>query len=316
MKQLEVIYLWNKTQHQLLADVFQIPQHRKALFVSGKLKQKTTKMGHDISPIGNHTLNTENIRVLANDISSRIDINIEYGYWGQKEHFKLLGEDKADGNIVIGRIIKDRTFKTFRLTDESYQLKELYEKFGSDLLYNPEYWIYYDGKIPEYKQIEEEKKKLKNHNFKLTLISSEETGYLSICKELYTNNIPYFSRWGSLCRLFVEGNFDNFEYLVDLFKSDYLANLLAFRKELMRYTLSFGGDKIYYLDDQSSAFEGVGQGSERELGWKEFEDFVANKSSSLLLNIPKFLMDTSYRNEFLKMKEYPLSFIDDFSDIK
>ena len=35
-------------------------------------------MGHDISPIGNHNLNTASIEELAEDIVSRVDINIEY----------------------------------------------------------------------------------------------------------------------------------------------------------------------------------------------------------------------------------------------
>lgn len=264
-------------------------------------------MGHDISPIGNHKLNTENIKVLAEDISSRIDINIEYGYWGLKEHFKLLGENKDDQRVVIGKIIKNEKFKTFRLNDESYQLKQLYEKFGDNLFYNPEYWIFYDGKLPEEKRIDEIRKELVIPNYDLISIADNETEYLSIYKEIFSNDIPYFSRWWSFCRLFTQSNFDNFEYLADL---------LAFRKELMKYTLSFGGDKIYYLDDQSSILEGVGQGSEWELGWNEFENFVVDKTSPLLLNIPKFLSDRNYRDTFLEKNEDPLGFIDDFADIK
>ncbi|WP_187477916.1 hypothetical protein [Amniculibacterium sp. G2-70] len=264
-------------------------------------------MGHDISPIANHKLNTKDVKVLAEDICSRIDINIEYGYWGQKEHFKLLGENKDDENVILGKIIKNEKFKTFRLIDESYQLKQLHQKYGDNLFYNPEYWIYYDGKLPEEKWINEERKELVIPNFELTLISSDETEYLSIHKELYSNDIPYYSRWWSFCRLFTESNFDNFEYL---------EGLLEFRKELMKYTLAFGGDKIYYLDDQSSVLEGVGQGSEWELSWTEFEKFVADKTLPLMLDIPQFLTNRNYRNEFIEKKEYPLSFIDDFSDIK
>ena len=264
-------------------------------------------MGRDISPIGNHKLNIKDVKALAEDICSRVDINIEYGYWGQKKHFKLLGENKNDERVVLGKIIKNEKFKTFRLTDESYQLKRLHEKYGNSLFYNPEYWIYYDGELPEEKRIDVERKELVIPNFELTSKSDNETGYLSIYKELYSNSIPYFSRWWSFCRLFTESNFDNFEYL---------AELLTFRKELMKYTLAFGGDKIYYLDDQSSVLEGVGQGSEWELDWNNFEKFVTDKTSPLMLNIPQFLTNRNYRNEFIEMKEYPLSFIDDFSDIK
>ncbi len=264
-------------------------------------------MGHDISPIGNHKLNTQDIKVLAGEISSRININIEYGFYGKKEHFKLLGEKRDDEHIVLGKITIDEKFKTYRLIDEHYQLKQLHEKFGDNLFYNPEYWIYYDGKLPEQKWIEEEKKELKFPEFELTLISSKETEYLTIYKELYVNDIPYYSRWWSFCRLFTESNFDNFEYL---------DGLLEFRKELMKYALAFGGDKIYYLDDQNDVLEGVGQGSEWELSWNEFEKFVTDKTLPLMLNIPLFLTDRNYRNEFIEKNENPLSFIDDFSDIK
>lgn len=264
-------------------------------------------MGHDISPIGNHKLNTKDLKVLAEDITSRIDINIEYGFYGLKEHFKLLGENSDDEPIVLGKIIKDEKFKTFRLIDEHYQLKQLYEKFGDNLFFNPEYWMYYDGKIPEQEKIEEEKNNLKFPEFELTLISSKESEHLTIYKELYSNDIPYYCRWWSFCSLFTESNFDNFEYL---------EGLLEFRKELMNYTLAFGGDKIYYLDDQSNVLEGVGQGYEGELGWNEFEKFVAAKTLPLMLNIPQFLTDRNYRNEFIERKAYPLSFVDDFSDIK
>jgi len=236
-----------------------------------------------------------------------LSITPEYGYYGQKEHFQLLGEKGKDEYIVLGKISKNEKFKTFRLIDEYYQLKQLHEKFGDNLFYNPEYWMYHNGKIPEQKRIEEEKKLLLFPEFKITLISNGETGYLKIYKELYSNHIPYYSRWWSFCRLFTESDFDNFEYL---------DRLLEFRKELMKYTLAFGGDKIYFLDDQSNVLEGVGQGSEWEFSWSEFEKFVTEKTLPLMLNIPLFLTDSNYRNEFLKKKEYPLSFVDEFSDIR
>jgi hypothetical protein len=148
-------------------------------------------MGHDISPIGNHKLNTQNIKILAEDISSRVDINIEYGFYGQKAHFKLLGEKRNDEHIVLGKITKDEKFKTYRLIDECYQLKQLHEKFGDNLFYNPEYWIGYDGKLPEQEWIEEEKNELVFPDFELRLISSQAREYLTIYKELYLNNILY-----------------------------------------------------------------------------------------------------------------------------
>lgn len=264
-------------------------------------------MGHDISPIANHNLNTTDIKALADDIISHIDINIEYGYYGYKEYFKLLGENKDDDYIILGKTIKDEKFKTFRLIDEQYQLKQLHQKFGDIIFYNPEYWMNGEGKIPDQKVIEEEKKELMFPDFELTLISHERSGHMVIYKELLLNYIPYYCRWWSFCRLFTESTFDNFPYI---------ENLLEFRNDLMKYTWAFGGNKIYYLDDQSNVLEGVGQGIEKNLSWNEFEKFVADKTLPLLLNIPLFLTDRSYRNEFMERKEDPLSFVDDFSDIR
>ncbi|HHB78118.1 MAG TPA: hypothetical protein ENK85_02655 [Saprospiraceae bacterium] len=99
-------------------------------------------MGHDISPIGNHQLKTTSVKELAENMVSRIDINIEYGYWGQKEYFHLLGQNKEDDLFILDTLIKHKDFKTYRLIDESYQLKELYDKFGNELFYMPEYWYY------------------------------------------------------------------------------------------------------------------------------------------------------------------------------
>ncbi len=263
-------------------------------------------MGRDISPIGNHKLNTESIEKLAEDIVSRIDINIEYGYFGQKEHFKLLGKDNEDELVIINKIVKHKDLRTFRLIDENFQLKELHKKFGNELFYNPDYWFYYEGKLPEEKTILEEQKKLIHPNFLLDLDDDNGYQYLTINKEHYGNNIPYYSRWWSFCRFFTD------KYYKD---KEYLESLNNFRKSLMYYTNKFGGNKIYYLDDQSDVLEGVGQGSEWELNWNDFEKFVLKKTSHLMLDIPKFMEDEKYRNEFHKLGEYPLSFVDNFKDI-
>lgn len=264
-------------------------------------------MGRDISPIGNHNLNTENIKNLAEDLTSRLDINIEYGYWGFEEYFKMLGEQKNDDVIVLGEIIKNKRFKTFKLRDENYQLKQLHEKFGDDLFSNPEYWIQYYNDLPNEETILIEKKQLVFPTYLLEFNSDEEFQYLNINKEHYQNDIPYYSRWWSFCRFFTENHYESKEYLY---------NFNEFRKELMYYTTKLGGNQMFYLDDQSDVLEGVGQGSEYELSWDNFKKFVTEKTGSLLLDIPKFLTDIKYRKEFLTLNAYPLSMIDNFNDLK
>ena len=74
--------------------------------------------------------------------------------------------------------------------------------------------------------------------------------------------------------------------------------------------------KMYYLDDQSDVLHGVGQGDEGDLTWSELEAYILDKTAPLMLNVSLFMTDTDYRAAFIAKKEYPLSFYDDFSDIK
>lgn len=264
-------------------------------------------MGCDISPIGNHQLNTKNIKTLVEDIVSRIDINLEYGYYGQKEYFNLLGEQESnDKFVMLGNIVKDPNFKNFRLYDENYQLKQLHEKFGDEIFYNPAYWIFCSGNLPDNEDIEYEKKKLIYGTYTMSSLNEEDRGYLTIHNELFCNDIPYFSRWWGLCEFF-----DDCLYTIN----DYMDSFTEFRKELMYYSTHFGGNKVYYLNDQSSVLEGVGQGSEWDMDWKTFENFIIDKTENLMLDIPRFMTDTTYKNDFFKKNEYPLSFIDNFSDL-
>ncbi len=263
-------------------------------------------MGHDISPIGNHNLNTKNIELLAKDIVSRIDINIEYGYFGRKEHFKILGEDRGDEFIEIGKITKDKAFKTYTLNDENYMLNQLYDKFGEAIFINSNYWLMNEGELPNKEVIIEEKKGLKYDNYSMDYESENEYDFLTINNEHYSNNIPYYSRWWSFCRFFIE------DYYKD---KEYLTSLNNFRKELMQLTFKLGGNKMYYLDDQSNILKGVGSGSEYELSWNELTSLLETKTSHLMLDIPKFLKNEEYQEYFLALNEYPLSFIDDYSDL-
>lgn len=264
-------------------------------------------MGHDISPIGNHKLNTADVTSLAEDICSRMDINVEYGYRGVKAYFKLLGQDRQDENVVLGKIIKDSTFNTFRLYDENYQMKQLLDKFGNNLFSNPDYWRYDYADVPNQEKMDNRLKEVNIPNYDLELLSHGEYATLYIYKDLYMNSITYISRWWSFCSMFTEYDDNDFDLGV---------KLLPFRRELMDWTVGFGGDKMYYLDDQSKVLKGVGMGDEWDFTWPDFEHFVAEKTAPLLLNIPMFLTDKNYRNAFLEREEYPLSFVDDFKDIR
>ncbi len=256
-------------------------------------------MGHNLIPIGKHQLDTKDIKSLAEDLVSRLDINIEYGYLSYKECSKLLGKEEKEGFIVLDKLVKNSDFKTYKLVDEIYQKKILYDKYGDELFYKKEYWGFLD-KIPNKKTILEEKKELMFPEYDLI---DSESGFLSINNEHYSNNIPYLCRWFSLYEFFYGKN--------EIYQDD----LLEYRKSLMDYSQKLGGNKMYYLDDQCSVLEGVGQGDESDMSWEELETFIVEKTQPLLLNVSKFMTNEKYKEEFIAKNEYPLAFIDDFKDI-
>lgn len=245
------------------------------------------------------------MKELAIDLVSRIDINIEYGYMGYKDHFKLLGKKQDDDIIIIDTIIKDKRFKTFRLIDENYQFKELHDKFGDDIFHNPDYWIFKD-KLPSEQSILKERSHIYIPNYFMD-IDEEDYQYLYIGKESYNNGLYYYSRWFQLCAFFTEKKYLDKTRLIELNN---------FRSQLMNYTFKVGGDKMYYFDDQNSDLEIIFDGKELEISWKDLEIYVKNKSLKLLLDIPKFILDKEYRIKFHKLNDFPLSFIDDFKDLK
>lgn len=265
-------------------------------------------MGRDISPIGNHNLNTEDVEKLAEDLVSRLDMNIEYGYYQDEDLSVFLGGEKESKFVTMGKIIKHKNFETFRLIDEVFQLKMLYDKYGYEFLYNADYWksIGYEN-IPEERWIIERKKEIEFPRYCLEFDNEKTFKYININKENYQNQIPYYSRWWTFCRFFIEKSYKDKELLKYFNK---------FRKELMNYALKMGGGKIYYLDDQDEELQGVGQGEETYMTWVDFENFVYDKTSHLMLDIPKFMTDKDYREAFLRLNEYPLSFIDNFEDIR
>lgn len=264
-------------------------------------------MGHDITAIGNHKLNTSHVLTLAEDLLSRLDINITCGYVGDKEYFKLLGQDHDNEFVVLENFVKDKNFETFYLFDEHYQLKELHHKFGDDLFSMREFWYYYGDQWPQKNTIESIQKELIHPNYELKKQTDIGYPYMAIFKEHYNNSIPYYARWWDLCRFFTEKNYED---------EGHLENFLNYRKDLQYYTHQFGGDTHYYLDDQSNVLEGVGQGEEWEMSWDDFKTFVHEKTAHLMLNIPLFLNDEKYKTSFHELNKFPLSFFDDFSDLK
>jgi uncharacterized protein YqgQ len=97
-------------------------------------------MGCDITILSRHKLNITNIETLAIDLSKRLDLTIEYGYYANKECNELLNSDLEDGFVSLGLINSKQLSGKHRLIDEKFQQKELYEIYENGLFERKEYW--------------------------------------------------------------------------------------------------------------------------------------------------------------------------------
>lgn len=258
-------------------------------------------MGRDISVLGTHNLDTSNVNVLAEQLSERLKINVQAMYYTNESHSKLLGIQDV-GIIKLECYIANSDPVIYQLVDETYQMKQLYEKFGENVFKNPEYWCWTEGK-PDEKRIQDELKIINSPEYLLETPedSTDDYEFMYIYKFVYENALSYYSRWWDLCRAFI----DSEGYRGDFF-SDY-------RRKNAKHDVLLGGNGVFYLDDQSEVLQGVGQGCEADYTWLELRQFVPHVCKDLLLDIPRFINDTPYRNGF--GSDYPLAFFDDYSDV-
>ena len=267
-------------------------------------------MGWDIVPIAKHNLNISNIEDLAKDLFKRLNVNIKYGFYILDEHQQFFENSFSKGFNQLGNFEKDKNYTTFTLIDENYIDKLLLKKYGKSIFYNTKYWDrpYSKDKLPDEKYIKETIANLQYNWYLFECDNEDEYQFMNIYNHCYTNSIPYYTRWSGLCRFF-----DSKRYQIKADR-DYF---FEFRKTLMDFAFKLGSDKIYYINDQNhDVFEGVGSSNEASMTWEVVESFIIKKTKHLMVNIPKFFAEEIYKKEFHLKKEYTLSFVDDFSDLK
>ncbi len=265
-------------------------------------------MGHDITAISNHTLDITNIESLAIDLSKRLNVNIEYGYYPNEELCTLLNRNFENKFIVIDRVIKDSSLAIYRLRDERYQQKLAFVLHGKAVFYNPLYWGYHNGSIPSEGRIAHEIMSFHFYNYDLCIDQNNESGSLFIYNELFVNNDAYICRWWAFC---------------DIFRKDYgheenlgKKHIYDYREKLKFWMEKLGGNKTYLVDDQSDVLRGIGLCSdESEMTWQQFETYVADKAADLLVDVPKYFSNKNYCETVSNREAYPLAFVDDFSDL-
>ena len=267
-------------------------------------------MGCDISILSRHNLNITNVETLAIDLSNRLGFSIEYGYHSLQNFNELLNNDLKEDFISLGYIEKKPFTKKYRLVDEMFQQKQLHQKYGDALFNKKEYWFWYDFErynvdMPNQEKIEQEKKELKLANYILDIDSkTEDSSYMYIHDDIISSDLHYYARWWVFCK-----TIQNREYIDD----DYYQN---FRKSVMLDTLALGGDKAYFVNDQSNQLEGIGQGEEMYYTYKELEEFIKTRENLELVSISKTFLDQKYQEQVSNKQEDTLAFFDDFEDLK
>ncbi|MGL2967397.1 hypothetical protein [Flavobacterium sp. XGLA_31] len=258
-------------------------------------------MGCDISILNRHTLDLSSLERLAMDLAERLHINVEYGYYAFAEHNQLLGLDMEEGYVVLGKVRKEGSGWHYQLTDERFQVKALYQKYGEALFEREDYLWYNPSATPE-----QQREYIFTVAYELTaVIGLESSSSLTIYKEVVSNDWCYYSRWWDFTDE-MQGNSHHYD-------EDYLEK---FRKKIMTVTLALGGSKAYYVNDQCTHLKGVGQGDEMEYTWDALEAYLYSCPPLEVLSVSRILTDISYQREVNTKHHRNLAFYDDFADLK
>lgn len=267
-------------------------------------------MGRDITVLGKHNLDVSSITTLAKDLNTRLQLNIIAQTHVEEYYFKSLQQHEYKNYTCNTAYIINTAKPNYVLFDENEEDKYFVEKFGNPKLYKERFSNLTEKdaiKLSEKKEIDHKIALIKHACFSLEGNFDNDYECMHIYNEIYENSFSYFGRWWSLCKFFTDEEF-NTNFANDLF--------LSFRKSLLKTNTVFKGEEMYYLDDQSDFLEGVGQGNEQTMSWEALKAFVIEKTGHLMVDVPQFLNDESYRKAFLLKNEYPLSFVDDFRDLK
>ncbi|MFY7740705.1 MAG: hypothetical protein ACOVQC_09325 [Flavobacterium sp.] len=261
-------------------------------------------MGRDLVPIARHNLDVSSFEALAKDISNRMQFNIEYGYYDSEKNCELLGIPFVEEFISLGIAYFNKERDTiYRLIDFSYQEKLCYEKYG-DALFSMAIYNYSDEEVfHSQEEIEEKKWILSELSYDLQYTSNGNS-LAEIGREVINLDFEYFSRWSFFYNIVI---YENYE--------EHIADFNKFRRNMMRFCELFGGDKIYYIDDQNRLLKGIGQSDELLYSWNELEIILKERLSDFIISIPKMMTDKYYKRSFQTCKNYDLGFVDDFSDL-
>lgn len=250
-------------------------------------------MGHDISIIARHHLDTSSIQALGEDISTRKQINVKC--LAQKNYeldLEAKGGFPTFEEIDLGNIHFSEDSQNWSLYDDNYMAHQYFNDFGDKLF---DHQFFKDNPLAV-----EEFQNQRNLTYNLYYKFDGDSKQAYIYQNLWECDIHYFSRWYDLCRVFMK---KNWPYS--------LKNFIEYRKELKKTIELFGGYAVVYLDDQGESQEYIYSACDAT-NWDDYLAEIKQRFGGKLLNIPEFIA----KNQPLENGDYPLAFYDDFSDLK
>lgn len=259
-------------------------------------------MSCDITPISRHNLNTESLQTLAEDLSARLQINIDYGYYDLFGLSKYYNNISSNDFILLGRVEYKPGAPEFLLKEDDFLEKALYKKYGSGFFKSKEYLNALHIKVHHDAEIE---KLMEGFSILyVDLYDKEDSISLTIYNECLNCDFYYYNRWWSFCRAVMEWQYVDKDALN------------KYRRQMMEVVKKTGGNKIYYVNDQSHTLQGVGQSGEGEMTWIELEKFITAKAGKYLVNIAEYNLNADYRNSLEGYDVNDLIFVDDFRDLE
>jgi len=274
-------------------------------------------MGRTTSILGNHSLNTTNLEVLAKDLSERLHTTIKYGYRIEFDYECLKkGKEPIYEYVFLGEISHSAASKTYVLIDNNYQYHQFIKEYGLVELNKP---VFDKNEFLKKKIIESE------HIISYDLEENHEF-FINI----FRNNIMLWMvddiGWRSFQDFFI--------YQTD---QDFVDYFNEFRLENRNWIYSLGGNYMFVgcIEDESwFIFEETEYNNEKELF-----DLIKTKLKNEVVNIPNYIISKVYLTkptadwfynystpgmfEAIKKgisltvvdEDYPVLFYDDFFDL-
>lgn len=253
-------------------------------------------MSRDITPLGQHTLNFNDRKVFMSEIANRFQANV---YFGFLDSYNLVKDDlptftslgienpykdifSAETYLLDIHIISESA-PPFVLLNEDYIYQWLYEKYGEAAGNQKEFkksWR--QDPIDNNKTIE----LFRNASQVINFCFKNTSGFIS--KEAVSVGFDeYFTYWDYLLGFISKTDYD--------FQDDFYESFLHYRNTNKETVRKFGGNCIYYHDDQGNNTGGSVQGNEWDMSWIEIEtSFNKLEVKNYQINLCEALTNPEY----------------------